>query len=85
MMFAGMINHGRAQRQEGIGRSRETIEREDLSIITSALRESDSSLSSILQTTGSSVTARTINYRLREVDLSSGPTRNWFFSNRKDH
>lgn len=65
------VNHGRTQRQEGSGRPRETTEREDRSIVRAALRAPDSSLSSILRATGASVTARTINRRLRERGLRS--------------
>ncbi|KFM65011.1 Transposable element Tc3 transposase, partial [Stegodyphus mimosarum] len=65
------VNHGRTQRQEGRGRSREKTEREDGAIVRAALAASDASLSSIVRATSASVTARTIHRRLTERGLRS--------------
>ena len=63
------VNDGRTQRQEGSSRLRETTECEDR--FRAELTIPDASLSLIVRATSASVTAKTIQRRLKERGLKS--------------
>ncbi|UYV63904.1 hypothetical protein LAZ67_2005924 [Cordylochernes scorpioides] len=60
---------GKVQRQNGSGRPRATIEREDRAIVRMVVAAPESTLSTIQRVTGTQVSKMTINRRLRERNL----------------
>ncbi|UYV82240.1 hypothetical protein LAZ67_21001434 [Cordylochernes scorpioides] len=63
------VNNGSMQRQDGSGRPRETTEREDRAIVRMAVAAPESTLSTIQRVTGTQVSKKTINRRLRVRNL----------------